>query len=149
MQNCSDFLEKLEEALLKAKMIQVPEIVMAHLGCYLGTTTTIYNQNKSKDLEQEINNLLEQHAELSLSKFNHYLLNSNASTQSLLLDRLKGNTPGSIVVQTLRLGRIIMEMMENLSENRGNRSKKQEDLICPQNAFFAFLIPLVNQQHEQ
>jgi len=67
----------------------------------------------------------------------------------LLLDRLKEDTPGSIVVQTLRLGRIIMDMMENLSNNRSNLSKKQEDLICPQNEFFAFLIPLVNEQHEK
>jgi hypothetical protein len=149
LQNCSDFLGKLEEALLSAKMVQIPEMVVVQLCCYLGATTTIYNQDKLRDLEPEINNLLRRHSELSLSKFNHYLLNSNASTQSLLLDRLKDDTPGSILVQTLRLGRIIMDMMKNLSNNRSNRLKKQEDLICPQNKFFAFLIPLVNEQHEK
>lgn len=148
IQNCSDFLEKLEEALLSAKMIQIPEMVVVHLCCYLGATITIYNQDKSGDLEPEINNLLRRHAELSLSKFNHYLLNSNANIQSSLLDRLKEDTPGSIVVQTLRLGRIIMDMMENLSNSQSNLLKKQEDLICPQNEFFAFLIPLVNEHHE-
>ena len=148
IQNCSDFLEKLEEALLSAKMIQIPEMVVVHLCCYLGATITIYNQDKSGDLEPEINNLLRRHAELSLSKFNHYLLNSNANIQSSLLDRLKEDTPGSIVVQTLRLGRIIMDMMENLSNSQSNLLKKQEDLICPQNEFFAFLIPLVNEHYE-
>lgn len=148
LQNCNDFLEKLEETLLSAKMIQIPEMVVVHLCCYLGATITIYNQDKSRDLEPEINNLLRQHAELSLSKFNHYLLNSNANTQSLLLNRLKEDTPGSIVVQTLRLGRIIMDMMENLSNSRSSLLKKQKDLICPQNEFFSFLIPLVNEHHE-
>ena len=112
IQNCGDFLEKLEEALLRAKMVQLPEMIVVHLCCYLGATTTIYNQDKSIDLEPEIHNLLRRHAELSLSKFNHYLLNSNANIQSSLLDRLKEDTPGSIVVQTLRLGRIIMDMMK-------------------------------------
>lgn len=148
LQNCSDFLEKLEEALLSAKMIQIPEMVVVHLCCYLGATITIYNQDKSRGLEQEINNLLRQHAELSLSKFNHYLLNSNSNTQSLLLDRLKEDTPSGIVVQTLRLGQIIMDMMENLSNSRSSILKKQKDLICPQNELFAFLIPLLNEHHE-
>ena len=130
-------------------MVQIAEMVVVQLCCYLGATTTIYNQAKSRDLEPEINNLLRQHAELSLLKFNHYLSNSNANNQASLLDRLKEDTPGSIVGQTLRLGRIIMEMMKNLSENRSNFSKKQEDLICPQNEFFTFLIPLVNEQHEK
>lgn len=114
MQNCSDFLKKLEEALLRAKMVQNPEMIVVHLCCYLGATTTIYNQDKFGCLEPEINNLLRQHAELSLSKFNHYLSNSNTNTRSLLFDRLKNDTLGSIVVQTLRLGRIIMDMIRNL-----------------------------------
>lgn len=149
LQNCRDFVDSLEQALLNAKMIQIPEMVVVHLCCYLGATITIYNQDKSIDLELEIHNLLRQHAELSLSKFNHYLLNSNANTQSLLLNRLKEDAPGSIVVQTLRLGRIIMDMMENLSNSRSSLLKKQKDLICPQNEFFAFLIPLVNEHHEK
>jgi len=149
MQNCHDFLEKLEQALLSTKMVQIPEMVVVHLCCYLGATTTIYNQDKSGDLELEVNNLLRQHAELSLSKFNHYLSSSNDNTRPLFLDRLKEDTPGSIVVQTLRLGQIIMKMMENLSNYRGNLLKKQKDLICPQNEFFTFLIPLINEQHEK
>ncbi len=149
IQNCSDFLRKLEEALLGAKMVQIPEMVIVHLCCYLGATATIYNQDKSGDLEPEINKLLRQHAELSLSKFSHYLFNSNVNTQSLLLNRLKEDTPGSIVAQTLRLGRIIMDMMENLSNSRSSLFKKQKDLFCPQNEFFAFLIPLVNEQHKK
>lgn len=149
VQNCRDFLEKLEQALLSAKMAQIPEMVVVHLCCYLGATTAIYNQDKSRDLEPEINNLLRRHAQLALSKFNHYLSNSNTNNRSLLLDQLKEDTPGSIVIQTLRLGRIIMDMIENLSNSRSSILKKQKDLICPQNEFFAFLIPLVNEQHEK
>ena len=130
-------------------MVQIPEMVVAHLCCYLGATTTIFHQDQLRDLEPDINNLLQQHAELSISKFNHYLSNSNANNKSLLLDQLRENTPGSIVAQTLRLGRIIMDMMKNLSNSRSNLTKKQKDFICPQNEFFAFLIPLVNEQHEK
>lgn len=144
MQNYSDFLSKLEQALIQAKMIQIPEFVVAHLCCYLGATLTIYNQPNSKKLEPIIIKLLQQHAELSLSKFNHYLSNSNANTQPLLLKRLRENTPGSIIVQTMRLGHIIMEMMETLSAHHA-KAKKQEDWICPQDKFFDLLIPLIKQ----
>lgn len=149
MQNCTEFLKKLERALLTAKIAQPPEMIIVHLCCYLGATTTIYNCNKSRRLDQDITNLLRQHAELSLSKFNYYLANSNANTQSLLLSRLNDETPSSILIQTLRLSRIIMDMMTNLVNNRGNILKRQEDLICPHDEFFAFLIPLVNEQHKK
>lgn len=149
MQNCSDFLEKLEESLLSTKMVQTPGMIIIHLCCYLGITTTIYNYDNAKDLDPEISKLLQQHAEFSLSKFNHYLSNANANTQSLLLSQLREDTPGSIVVQTLRLGRVIMDMMNNLSTHSSNLLKKQEEFMCPQNEFFAFLMPLANEQHEQ
>ena len=38
IQNCGDFLEKLEEGLLSAKMVQIPEMVVVHLCCYSQTS---------------------------------------------------------------------------------------------------------------
>ena len=149
MKNCSDFLEKLEQALLNAKMVQTPAMIVMHLCCYLGSSVTIYSQNRARYLEAEINNLLRKHAELSLSKFNRYLSNSTSYNQSLLLDQLREDTPGSIIVQTLSLGRFVMAMMRSLSNNKNDTSKEQKEFICPQNKFFALLIPLVNEQHEK
>ena len=148
-QNCEDFLEKLEQELLRANMVQSSEMIIAHLCCYLGTTTTVFTYDKAEELEKEITNVLQQHAELSLSTFNHYLSDVNANNQSGQLEQLKHNAPGSIVSQTLRLGRIIMDMMKNLADNRDNLAEKQEDFLCPQDAFVEFLIPLIDDQHEE
>ena len=147
MRNCRNFLEKLEQVLLSAKLVQTPEMIVAYLCCYLGATTTIYSHDRN--LEPQINNILQQHAELSLSKFNAYLCNSDANTRSSILDKLRNDAPGSIVVQTARLGRIIMNIMKNLSIHRPNFLEKQKEVICPQNEFFAFLIPLVDEQHKK
>ena len=150
------FLEKLELALLDAKMIQVPELIVAHLCCYLGSVTTIFDADKAEQQEPEVVELVKQHADFAFSQFNQYPVNSSVGTQQekkANLSRLRENSPGSIVVQTMRLGRVIMEMMERLKSNRGVSIKyakqKQEELFCPQNEFFALLIPLVNEQHHE
>ena len=148
-ENCSDFLNELEQALISANIIQIPEMIVAHLCCYLGVTTAIFNHDNSKDLELDIHRILRQHAELALSKFNHYLSNLNDNNKSLLLDQLMENTPGSIVAQTLRLCRIIKDMMGNLSNHRSHFTKKQKDFICPTNKFFDFLMPLLDEQHKE
>ncbi len=155
LQNIRGFLEKLEHALLNAKMAQIPELIVAHLSSYLGSVIAVYKANKAKDLEPAVLNLLKQHAELSFSKFNQYPVNSSVDTQpekQANLSQLREDSPGSIVPQTVRLGRIVMDMMERLGENRNESlnfvQQKQDDLLCPQTEFFAFLIPLANEQHQ-
>jgi len=156
LEHCQAFLEKLEHALLDAKMVQVPELITTHLCCYLGTVTTVYTANKAKQLEPAIIDLLEQHADFAFSKFNQYPINSSVAThheKQTNLSQLREDSPGSIVAQTIRLGRIIIDMMERLGDNPKrplrNSEQKQEELLCPEKEFFAFLIPLVNQHHHK
>lgn len=156
LEHCQNFLKKLERVLLDAKMIQVPELIVAHLCCYLGAITTVYMADKAKELESDIIELIKQHAEFAFSQFNQYPVNSSVDTQREKqnnLAQLRVDSPGSIVPQTVRLGRFVMDIMERLGSNRRQTLKysqqKQEELFCPQNEFFSFLIPLINEQHHE
>ena len=156
LEHCQHFLQKLEAVLLDAKMTQIPELIVAHLFCYLGASTTVYLAGKAKQLEPNIIELIKQHADFAFAQFNQYPVNSSANTQREKqhnLAQLREHSPGSIVAQTVRLGQFVMDMMERLSSNRRLTLKysrqKQEELFCPQNEFFAFLIPLINEQHHK
>lgn len=156
LEHCQNFLKKLEHVLLDAKMIQVPELIVAHLCCYLGAITSVYVADKAKQLEPNILELMKQHADFAFTQFNQYPVNSSVNTQSEKqnnLAQLREHGPGSIVAQTVRLGRFIMDMMERLGSNRRLTLKyshqKQEELFCPQNEFFVFLMPLINEQHHE
>jgi hypothetical protein len=148
-ENCYDFIGQLEEALIDANMIQLPEMIILHLCSYLGVTATALNYAKSRDLEPEIHNLLKRQAEFALSKFNYYLPRTKTDDKSSTLDKLKENTPGNIVNHTLRLGGVIQEMMRNLSDRHISFKEKQKDWVCPYNEFMDFLLPLVEAQHEE
>jgi hypothetical protein len=43
MKNCCDFLEELKIVLMKEKLMQLPELLVAHLCAYLGALTTIHS----------------------------------------------------------------------------------------------------------
>ena len=47
--NCEYFLEKLEAVLSDANMIQLPELIVAHLCCYLGASTAAYLMKTAHD----------------------------------------------------------------------------------------------------
>ena len=137
----SDFLEHLKTILVHHHMIQVPELICAHLTAYLGTfTIACLDLTQARAIEPAIVTLLKQHADLSYSAF---------STTSDF-EQLKKNAPGSIVMQTLRLGRLINNSINELVANRETKfphaQQKQKDLFCPQDEFFAFLLPLVAEQ---
>ena len=150
LENCQHFLKELEDVLFSVKMVQVPELIVAHLCCYLGMVTTVYMVDTTKQLEPKIIDIMNEHADFAFSQFNQHPVNSSVSTQREKqnnLAQLRENSPGSIVAQTVRLGRVIMDMIERLGSNRSTTLKrsqqKQEELLCPQNEFFAFLIPII------
>ena len=156
LEHCQHFLKKLESVLLDAKMVQIPELIVAHLCCYLGASTTVCLAEKAKPLEPNIIGLIKQHADCAFAQFNRYPINSSVSTQREKqnnLAKLREQCPGSIIAQTVRLGRFVMDIMERLGSNRRLTLKysdqKQEEFFCPQNEFFAFLIPLINEQHHE
>lgn len=112
------------------------------------------------DREQERLNItaliLPRHADFAFLQFTRYPVNASVETQQQKqenLARLRKNSPGSIVPQTLRLGRVIIDMLEHLRVSNttplSHSPKKQTELLCPQNDFFDFLLPLVNNQHHE
>ena len=126
------------------------------LSCYLGASTAVYLVEKAKQLDPNIIEVIKQQADFSFAQFNQYPINSSVNTQHEKqnnLAQLREHSPGSIVAQTVRLGRFVMDMMKRLGSNRRLTLKyarqKQEELFCPQNEFFVFLIPLINEQHHE
>ncbi len=149
LENLKDFLSQLEDILLEKSMMLVPELVIAHCSAYLGLFSTMCNVDEAKRLEKPINQLITQHANLAYSKFNQYPVNSTVSTQHEKqenLIQLRQDSPGSIVPQTMRLGRIVMTLMESLQTPRVS---KQKELFCPHDDFFGFTVPLASDQRKQ
>jgi len=155
LNHCKDFLKELEVVLLKENMVQTPELIIAHLCSYLGAVTAIYGADKAQQLEPDIIKILKEHANFSFFQFAKHPVNGTTSTkeeQQSNAEKLRACSPGSIVVQTVRLGRVIMDMMDQLGTNKKMKSlgyppQKQKEIFCPQDDFFAFIIPLINGQH--
>src|SRR5215208_5388776 len=120
LENCCHFLENLKKVFMKAKMVQTPELMVAHLCGYLGAVTVIYKDKKAKQLEPDIINLIKKHADFAYSKFNQYAFHSPIlpEDKKARMEALREDSPGSIVVQTLCLSRMIIDMMSELSINR-------------------------------
>jgi hypothetical protein len=145
MRTLSDFTEQFKEILLTQKMVQIPELMVAHLCAYLGFfTASCLGVNQSENLHPNILAVLKKQATHSLKKFSEYPINSTCSTHELQkenLQHLRGHNPSSIIAQTVRLGRVIIDAMEELSYNQKldfsqmYQKKKQTELFCPQPEF--------------
>ncbi len=113
MQNCQDFLETLKLALIEERLVQPPVLLVAHLCAYLGTAVTVHTVHEAEKLEPSILDLIKQQAHIAYQHFNHYPINNtikNKQRKIKNLEKLRASTPGSIIVQTMRLGRIIMDL---------------------------------------
>lgn len=138
MRDYQDFLEVLEPALKKEKLMQVPELLVTHLCAYLGTAVTVHTVNQAKDLEPLMADLIKQQAHIAYQHFNQHPINSTAKSHEQKkknLELLRETTPGSIIVQTMRLGRIVFDMLEELKDHRHDQFKnfrqpKQTELLC-------------------
>ena len=138
MQDCCDFLEILKSALIEEHLIQVPELLVAHLCAYLGTAVTVHTVHQAEKLEPCIIDLIKHQAHAAYQHFNQYPINStvkNNEQKKKNLEILRKSAPGSIIVQTMRLGRVMMDMLEELKDHRQRHFKqfrppKQTDLLC-------------------
>lgn len=131
-ENCQDFLETLKSALLKEKMVQTPELLVAHLCAYLGTTVVVHTVHDAEKLVPFMITIIQHQAHESYNIFNQYAANGNLKEN---LDELREITPGSILVQTIRLGRLVWDMLEELKNNRSVCSyyqDQQKELFCPE-----------------
>ena len=147
MRNLSDFTEQFKQILLEKKMVQLPELMTAHLCAYLGIfTVASLGFKKAVNLYPNIAELLKKQAHYACEEFLKYPVNStvpNQETKKKNLATMRELEPSSIVVQTVRLGRIVYDAMEELRDNQDisfiYSDKKQTELFCPQDLFIKLL----------
>lgn len=148
MQDCCDFLEELKSALIEEHLMQVPESLVAHLCGYLGAAVTIHTVHQAETLEPFITDLIKHQTRIAYQHFNEHPINStvkNNENKKKNLEILRQTTPGSIVAQTLRLGRVVMDMLEELKDHRQDhfkslRTPKQPDLSCSQDTLIKIML---------
>lgn len=141
MDHLHHFVEDLTEILKQEKMAQTPEIMIAHLCSYLGfLTSTSINSKKSPELIPHIKKLIESEAEKSYQIFSKFLMdhhNKSKDEKEKQFSQLRNNTPGSIVAQTLRLGRDIIDSIDILKSNSSFYAKNK--IFCPPDLFLDLL----------
>lgn len=133
-----DFLtEEMTEILKREGFIQAHELILAQLCGYLGfLTVTALGKEEIERFLPLIESFLKQQAYQSYKLFSKYPISTNLSQEvrEQHLNQLCSKGPGSLVVQTVRLGRVIYDALETLFINSpysaGSR-EKQEMLVCP------------------
>jgi len=139
MQNSRDFLKILKATLEKEKLGQTTELLVAHLCAYLGALNTLHTVHEAVKLEPSVIELLKNQANAAYQHFNKHPVNSAVKSHPQKLEnlgKLRDMAPGSIMVQTLRLGRAVMDTFEELNEYRkiyfkSFRVPDQRDFLCP------------------
>ena len=150
--SCCDFLEEVKSVLLEEQLIQIPELLLAHLCAYLGTVITLLTVHDAENLEPLVINLITHQAHASYRYFNEYPINStikNHEQKIQNLEYLRERTPGSILNQTMRLGRFMMDALEELKNNQPiNRflKPKQTELFCNQESLIKIALYLGGKQ---
>ncbi len=154
LQNCTDFLEQLKLALIDEGKVQVPELIIAHLCAYLGASASLYTIHQAEKLEPSIIHLIQHQADAAYQHFSQHPINSTIKNKEQKSDnaaRLRKSTPGSIAVQTIRLGRVVMDMLEELSDHYKAsdtylKTKKQTTPFCSDETFTKLLMLVVAEQ---
>ena len=143
MKNLSDFFEQVKGCLLLKKMVLTSEIIVAHLCAYLGfITVTCLKKEEFMRLKSEIIPFLTEQAKVSYDVFANYPVNSEASPDEKTknLDILRENSPGSLIVQTIRLGRRLKDSLDELIHNRRlHIAVTRDPLFCPLDTFILLL----------
>jgi hypothetical protein len=148
MQDYCDFLEILKSALIEEHLMQVSELLLAHLCAYLGTAVTVHTIHQAEKLEPPIIELIQHQAHAAYQHFNLYPINStikNNEQKKNNVKILRETAPGSIIIQTMRIGRIMIDILEELKDHRQNHFKnfhppKQTELFCPQEKLIKILL---------
>ncbi len=137
MEHLLHFVDDLTKILNQEKMVQTPEIMIAHLCAYLGyLTSASINSKKSLEFIPHIQNLIESEAVESYEIFSKFLMdhhNKSKEEKEKQFAQLRNNTPSSIVAQTLRLGRDIIDSIDILKSNSLSYDKNK--IFCPPNLF--------------
>ena len=139
MKNLSDFVEELKELLLLEKLIQPPEIMVSYLCAYLGFFTAVgLGKGTAEKLEPAIKNLIAIQSAQVYKTFLKYNIQKTEGPNETL-QAMRESSPGSIVAQTMRLGKVIWDTMEELRFNQ-DIFKEQTQWFCPQGDFIHLLV---------
>lgn len=139
MSNLSDFIDGVKNLLLREKMVQLPEFMVSYLCAYLGFFVVVgLGKQQAESLEPGIKKLLETEASEVYQTFRKYKIQKTEGANENL-QAMREASPGSIIPQTMRLGRVIYDAMEELRFNR-DTLEKQTELFCPQEDFLYLLV---------
>ena len=145
MQWFSDFSESLRDILEKKNTVASKKSMVAHLCAYVASfSASSYGVKKSRRLLGYIIQLIGKQAEDTHVEFLICpLYESDGSKNTENLEEMRKNTPGSILNQTVRLGRIVNDIVDELKYNSGfgsdGRKVEDEDLFCPKDDFIELL----------
>lgn len=150
--SCCDFLDAIKLVLIEEQLMQVHELLVAQLCAYLGAVMTLHRVRGAKELEPLVIDLITHQATASWKHFNEYPINStikNHEQKINNLEKMREKTPGSILVQTMRLGRFIMDMLDELKSNMPIAdilTPKQTELFCNQDSLIKILLSLGSEK---
>lgn len=135
LRNLENLADAIKTALIEEGMIQVPESLVAHLCAYLGYLSVYtIGLERATDLEKPLTALIQSQAQEAFALFDKYPVNSGETQQRHdNLEQCRNQAPGSIIVQTVRFGRYLYDMMDELGIERSFRSGnklKQTEIFC-------------------
>ena len=92
--------------------------------------------------------MIKHQAQAAYQHFNQYPINNtiNSNKQKKKnVETLRESTPGSIIVQTMRLARVMMDLLEELKDHRDDHFKrleppKQTELFCSQETLIKIML---------
>jgi hypothetical protein len=135
LRNLENLAEAIKTALIEEGMIQKPESLVAHFCAYLGYLSVYtLGLERATALEKPLATLVRSQAQGTFALFDKYPVNSGETHQKHdNLEKCRSHAPGSIIVQTLRFGRCLFDMIGELEIERsfqsGNQSK-QTEMFC-------------------
>ena len=135
LRNLEKLADGIKTALIEEDMIQMPEFLVAHFCAYLGyLSVSALGLKRATALEKPLTTLVQLQAQGALELFGKYPVNNGETHLNRdNLEQCKNHSPGSIIVQTIRFGRHVFDIMGELgiahSFQSGNKSKKTE-MLC-------------------
>ena len=137
LSSLSDFIEDLKSIFIRERMVQLPETMVSHLCAYLGFfAMSGLKKYQVEKLETDICLLIHEQAGKVYKKFLKYQIKKTEGPNHNL-QAMRDDSPGSIVAQTMRLGRVIWDTMEDLEFECG--INRQTEWFCPQEDFLQLL----------
>jgi hypothetical protein len=135
LRHLEDLADAIKTALIEEGMMQAPEFLVAHFCAYLGYLSVYtLGLKRATALDKPLRALIRSQAEEAFALFEKYPVNSEEKQQNRdNLEQCRRHAPGSIIVQTVRLGRYLFDMLGELEIERSFRSddpSKQTAMFC-------------------